>query len=88
MFRHTVKFYITTNEEHCKTTYNIDIDEKKFATVTYERVQFFDDFIIWDVDMRMLVLQLAWKEFNKRDNWSDFTFEFDENELIPAENYL
>lgn len=71
-----IQFNIKIDEANDDTVYEILINGLLFAILTFSDIHFYnaDQFNI-NMSEQMRILDLCWKEFERRDAWSDFEFE-------------
>ena len=75
-FNTLLTFQINCDEANDETIYEISINKTLFATVTYDKIEF-HNVAVFNSTMseQMKILDAAWKEFERRDSWSDFECE-------------
>jgi hypothetical protein len=81
-----IAFTVGTDELHDRTTYNIAINDQPFATVdstgknltvTFNADHPGNDGSQFNTGERIWLVNHAMMEFDVRDSWSDFTFDYE-----------
>lgn len=69
-------FQISCDEANDETTYEISINKLPFATISHDKIEF-HNVAVFNSTMseQMKILDAAWKEFERRDSWSNFECE-------------